>query len=44
LRRIEALEARLDKPTPAPLDGQQAIDLDDEEADGALFPMPPRSR
>jgi hypothetical protein len=27
LRRIEALEARLAKPTPAPLDGQQAIDL-----------------
>jgi hypothetical protein len=27
LRRIEALEARLDKPTPAPLEGQQALDL-----------------
>jgi hypothetical protein len=27
LRRIEALEARLGTPTPAPLDGQQALDL-----------------
>jgi hypothetical protein len=27
LRRIEALEARLAQPTPAPLDGQQAINV-----------------
>jgi hypothetical protein len=27
LRRIEALEARLDEPTPAPMDGQQAINV-----------------
>jgi hypothetical protein len=44
LRRIEALEARLEKPTPRPMDGQEAIDLDDEQDDGALFPMPPQSR
>jgi hypothetical protein len=27
LRRIEALEARLEKPTPRPLEGQQTLDL-----------------
>ncbi|MER6345118.1 hypothetical protein ACWC10_05910 [Streptomyces sp. NPDC001595] len=27
LRRIEEVEARLDEPTPAPLDGQEAIDV-----------------
>jgi hypothetical protein len=27
LRRIEALEAALTKPTPAPMDGQQAINV-----------------
>ncbi|MFF9287554.1 hypothetical protein [Streptomyces griseosporeus] len=27
LRRIEALEARLEQPTPPPLPGQQTIDL-----------------
>lgn len=27
LRRIEALEARLDQPTPAPLPGQEAINV-----------------
>lgn len=28
LRRIEALEQRLGSPTPAPLDGQQTLDLE----------------
>jgi hypothetical protein len=27
VRRIKALEARLETPTPAPLDGQQTLDL-----------------
>jgi hypothetical protein len=27
LRRLEDVKARLEKPTPRPLDGQQALDL-----------------
>jgi hypothetical protein len=39
LRRIEALEARLTQPTPAPLEGQQAFDLPGHDtADEELLP------
>ncbi|MFG2970838.1 hypothetical protein ACGFZS_46975 [Streptomyces sp. NPDC048288] len=33
--RLDGLQAALSRPTPAPLDGQEAIDLDDAEADPA---------
>ena len=45
LRRIEALEGRLAQPTPAPLEGQQTIDLDQEQEEPELpaTPRPARS-
>lgn len=41
LRRIEALEARLNQPTPAPLEGQQVIPLDGDAEEDRLPATPP---
>jgi hypothetical protein len=32
--RLAALQARMEQPTPRPLEGQEAIPVDDDEDDG----------
>ena len=38
--RLDGLQAALSRPTPAPLDGQETIDLDDDQEppDGPIQP------
>ncbi|GAA3807642.1 hypothetical protein GCM10022206_52620 [Streptomyces chiangmaiensis] len=44
LERLEALKARLSRPTPPPLEGQQTIDLpgQGQEKEAAQATRPPR--